>query len=59
MEILKSHTEMENPEKNEETALPVVEAVEPVTGTPDAVIWQKIRTGRDPGKDRKLEEFLS
>ena len=33
MEILKSHTEMENPEKNEETALPVVEAVEPVTGT--------------------------
>lgn len=25
MEILKSHTEMENPEKNEETALPVVE----------------------------------
>lgn len=33
MEILKSHTEMETPEKNEETALPVVEAVEPVTGT--------------------------
>ena len=49
---------MENPEKNEETALPVVEAVEPVTGTQTLSSGKK-SVQEDPGKDRKLEEFLS
>ena len=50
---------MENPEKNEETALPVVEAVEPVTGTQTLSSGKKSVQERDLGKDRKLEEFLS
>ena len=50
MEILKSHTEMENPEKNEETALPVVEAVESVTGT------QTLSSGKKSVQEEILEK---
>ena len=50
MEILKSHTEMEAPEKNEETALPVVEAVEPVTGT------QTLSSGKKSVQEEILEK---